>query len=76
MQCILLNEQLFPVVDAIAKVTGRKVHATTAVRWATPKENEPSLETVMCGGRRMTSPNAVCRYFEALTEHRTLGTKS
>jgi hypothetical protein len=64
----LLNEQLFPLVQAVEKATGRRVHLCTCLRWGSKGSVGVRLETVVLGGRRLTSPEAVLRYMHAVTE--------
>ena len=64
-----IKEELLPLVEAIEKATGKRINPGTAMAWTTPKENEPHLEIVVC-----TTPEAVCRYFEALHRKRGINT--
>jgi Protein of unknown function (DUF1580) len=61
------TEQAFPLVQAIEKVTGRRVHLSTAHRWRLKGIHSVKLDTALVGGRRMTSPEAVVRFLEATT---------
>jgi intein-encoded DNA endonuclease-like protein len=62
------NEKLFTLVEAVERATGVKVHLSTALRWCQHGTNGIKLESLVLGGRRLTSVEAVCRFIE----HRTL----
>ena len=47
---------------------GKKTHFSTLYRHATHGCQGIVLETVMCGGKRCTSHEAVTRFFERLSE--------
>ncbi len=65
---MLQNESLFSLVDAVEKATGRRPHLSTVLRWCTKPKMGIRLESVVLGGRRLTSPIAVLRYMSAVTE--------
>jgi hypothetical protein len=46
---------------------GRKIHNSTFHRWATAGCNGVVLETILVGGTRCTSREALQRFFEELT---------
>lgn len=63
------NDELIPVTDAIKQATGRDVDRTTGWRYGHP-ERSPRLETLVMGGRRLTSVNRVLAFIEACTQAR------
>lgn len=70
MKLNLTNEKLLPLVDAVTSATGRRPHLSTCLRWASKGSQGIKLETVVLGGRRLTSPDAVQRYIHAVTERK------
>lgn len=62
------NENLLPLRDAAAKIPGRP-HVSTLWRWATHGvgRQRQRLETVVIGGRRFTSIEALERFITALS---------
>ena len=46
---------------------GRKTHLSTIYRWATVGVRGVVLETLQCGGSRVTSREALQRFFERLS---------
>lgn len=64
------TEKLFPLVDAVEMKTGRRPHLSTCLRWATRGSRGIRLETVILGGRRLASLEAVQRYIDATTAAR------
>jgi hypothetical protein len=71
----LLNETLISfaaVGDRIPGRNGRRLNPTTPWRWATKGARTPTggvvrLEVVRCGGRTLTSVEAVRRFLDRLT---------
>ena len=61
------NEQLFPLVTAAERATGQRPHPSTLHRWRLHGIAGVLLETTKCGGKRMTSVEAVHRFNEAVT---------
>jgi hypothetical protein len=49
-------------------VLGRPVHIATIYRWANKGVRGIRLETVMVGGRRLTTQEAMTRFFDRLTQ--------
>jgi len=64
---MLNRETLYPLTQAVEKATGRKPHLSTVIRWTTRGSAGIRLESVMLGGRRLTSEDAVLRFTEAVT---------
>lgn len=60
------NERLFPLTDA-AKEVPHRPNVTTLWRWQTRGIRGVKLETLLVGGRRMTSREALSRFFAATT---------
>lgn len=46
---------------------GKKAHVSTLYRWSTSGCKGVILETLQCGGTRVTSREALARFFDALT---------
>lgn len=67
---MLQNENLFSLVDAVQKATGRRPHLSTCMRWCSKGSGGIRLECTVLGGRRLTSPESVLRYMAAVTEKR------
>lgn len=63
----MIDELLLPLVEAVHRATGRRPHLSTALRWCTKERCGIRLESRILGGRRLTSPEAVLRYMEAVT---------
>lgn len=62
------DEQLLPLVPAVEEATkGYRPHLSTVLRWCTRGSRGVRLESVVLGGRRLTSVAAVRRYMEATT---------
>jgi hypothetical protein len=55
---------------------GRRVSTVTLWRWATRGSNGVILETLQTPGGRVTSREALQRFFETLTESRRAGASS
>ena len=49
--------------------SGKRIHVSTLWRWATAGVGGVKLETIMAGGSRMTSFEAIERFFEQSTLH-------
>jgi Protein of unknown function (DUF1580) len=60
----LLNESLISLVEAALQTPGRP-HVSTVWRWATRGFRGIVLETITVAGKRFTSKEALCRFFEA-----------
>src|SRR5262249_18837103 len=65
------TETLISLADAAKTVPrrrrGRKTHLSTIYRWATVGVRGIVLETLQCGGSRVTSREAMQRFFERLS---------
>ena len=65
------TETLISLSDAAKAVPrrrrGRKTHLSTLYRWATAGVRGVVLETLQCGGSRVTSREAMQRFFERLS---------
>jgi hypothetical protein len=63
-------EEVFPLAQGAARLPqlrrGRPVHPSTLWRWASCGLRGVVLETVFLGGVRVTSTNALRRFFRAL----------
>jgi len=67
------SEQLFPGPMAVEKVTGKRPHYSTFYRWTqrgirTSNGRRIRLEFLKAGSNRLTSVEAVRRFFQAQTE--------
>jgi hypothetical protein len=62
------SEVLFRVKDAVEKASGRTPHAATIHRWVKRGVRGIKLETVILGGLRFTSVEAVHRFMDRTTE--------
>jgi hypothetical protein len=64
-----LTEQVIPLnrVEVPSSKPGKRVHVATIRRWATPGIGGVCLETILCGGVRCTSKEALQRFFERVT---------
>ncbi len=62
----LENETLVPFSKVSGEVPGR-IHLSTAHRWRLRGIRGVTLETVLIGGRRFTSKEALSRFFAATT---------
>jgi hypothetical protein len=65
---VLENEKYLGLVRAVEAATGRRVHLSTALRWAMRGSKGIVLESVILGGRRLTSAEAVKRFVAACSE--------
>jgi hypothetical protein len=65
------TETLISLTEAAKTVPrrrrGRKTHLSTLYRWATIGVRGIVLETLQCGGSRVTSREALQRFFETLS---------
>jgi hypothetical protein len=65
------SETLISLADAAKAVPrrrrGRKTHLSTIYRWATVGVRGVVLETLQCGGSRVTSREALQRFYERLS---------
>ena len=65
------TETLISLAEAAKAVPrrrrGRKTHLSTIYRWATIGVRGIVLETLQCGGSRVTSREAMQRFFERLS---------
>ena len=61
------EEKLLPLVTAVERATGQRPHPSTCHRWRISGIAGVRLETQKCGGKRMTSIEAVHRFNEAVT---------
>lgn len=62
------DNALLPLVEAVQKETGQRVHLSTVLRWAQHGSRDVYLETKMLGGRRMTSKQMVRDFIDKKTE--------
>lgn len=65
---MLRNEKYLPLVAAVEAATGRRPHLSTVLRWAQQGSKGTVLESVILGGRRLTSIEAVKRFVAACSE--------
>ncbi|NLX56719.1 MAG: DUF1580 domain-containing protein [Planctomycetaceae bacterium] len=59
-------ERLVPICD-VPKMVPHRPHISTVVRWWTRGVKNQKLETLLLGGRRYTSAEALQRFFERST---------
>ena len=64
----ITNESLAPLAEAVRLATGIEAHASTTSRWSTRGVAGIKLETVLVGGRRYASQEAVQRFVDGVTE--------
>lgn len=62
------GDKMLPLVKAVESVTGRRVHLSTALRWAQRGCHGIRLKTWMVGGRRLTTERAVRAFVDATTQ--------
>lgn len=73
------NEQTFSFAQATKlniwpyRRNGKRPNSSTLWRWALHGIRGIRLETVMAGGVRVTSAEAIQRFFDRLTEHAEAG---
>ncbi len=60
------TEDLFPVNEIPRRAPGRP-HRATGWRWVQKGCRGVKLESILCGGSRMTSVQALDRFFQAVT---------
>ena len=60
------SETLIPINEAPKFIPGRP-HVATVIRWFGRGVRGVKLETALCGGRRVTSREAINRFFAATT---------
>ena len=61
------NEATMPVASAVEKLTGKRPHPATLFRWRQGGRHGVKLETLLVGGRRQTSVEAVRRFIQRTT---------
>jgi hypothetical protein len=67
---INIDEQLMTLAEVaryVPRQNGRKVHLSTLYRWSTIGCRGVILETLQAGATRVSSREAVARFFERLT---------
>lgn len=62
------REEMLPLTTAVEIVTGRRVHLSTALRWAQRGCRGVRLQTWVLGGRRLTTQAAVREFIAARTD--------
>lgn len=62
----LLNEELIAICE-IPRRLPRRIHLSTCHRWYKRGVRGRKLETVLVGGRRFTSAQALVRFVEAIS---------
>jgi hypothetical protein len=73
MEMVAKNEKLIAGPVAVQKVTGHRINYSTYFRWtqrgiAVRRGERIKLEFVKAASKRLTSINAVHRFFRAVTE--------
>lgn len=63
-------KNLLPIPIAVERVTGTRLNLSTTWRWSTKGVKGIRLETVIIGGRRLTSVEMVEAFIAATTEAR------
>ena len=63
-------KELIPIHTAVEQVTGRRFNLSTAWRWSTKGAKGIRLETVILGGKRMTTIAMVEAFIKATTDAR------
>ncbi|MCA9235682.1 MAG: DUF1580 domain-containing protein [Planctomycetales bacterium] len=61
------KEATMPVASAVERVTGNRPHPATLFRWRQGGRHGVRLETLLVGGRRQTSVEAVRRFIQQTT---------
>ena len=67
----LTEETVIPIGEAahhLPKRRGKKIHISTLYRWATSGVRGVQLETILVGGSRCTSLEALQRFSQRLSE--------
>ena len=59
---------LLPLVEAIERVTSRRIHLSTCLRWTQKGRRGQRLRSWVLGARRMTTEQAVRDFIAATTE--------
>src|SRR3954451_14864130 len=79
-QCEVIDttlETLIPFTQAAGQLprrrAGRKTNISTLYRWSQAGCRGVVLESIQCGGNRCTSPEALQRFFERLTQAQETG---
>ena len=63
-----MNRRLYPLVEAVERAVGYRPHLSTVLRWAQRRNRYGNrLKTVVVGGRRLCSVEAVHEYNAANT---------
>lgn len=74
------SEQLVPLAEVPSLLppsrSGRPVHLSAVYRWAMKGLKGIRLETLQCAGRRVTSREALSRFFAGLSEQAGLATEN
>jgi hypothetical protein len=70
------REHLVPIVEAARHYPGRTPHFATCVRHALRGVRGVRLDTVMIGGRRYTSVEAIRRFLNEINARSPLGSQS
>jgi hypothetical protein len=64
---MLTEETLLPYATAVERVTGQRPNPSTLHRWRIRGVKGVKCETILAGGRRMSSIPAVHRFFAGIT---------
>ncbi len=59
--------EYLPLVEAVERATGRRVHLSTALRWCQRGSRGIRLSSRVLGGRRLTTVDSVKAYMESVT---------
>ena len=60
------SERMIPLSDA-PRISPGRPHVSTVIRWSQRGVRGVKLETILCGGKRYTSHEALQRFFERTT---------
>lgn len=63
-----VSKQYLPLTKAVEQATGYRPHLSTILRWCTRGARGRILSSVMVGGRRMTTIEAVQAFIEVTDE--------
>ena len=66
------TEDVFPLSQTPKRLRGRRVHSSTVFRWVKRGIRGHRLETIKIGGVICTSENALRRFFNSLSNEKTL----
>lgn len=66
-----MKAKYLTLVKAVQEVTGTRPHLSTCIRWATYGSKGIILQTVMLGGRRLTTIKWFEQFIEATTNAST-----